>query len=84
MQARETAIIHERESQIELWKFGQIRRVREATEAERFAAEARFSRLDSFARLACTGLAAHWVEFWRSEVDRARLAAVAGDMLALR
>lgn len=84
VQAQEDAIIHERESQIELWKCGGIQRVREATEAEGFAAEARFTRLEALARLTYAGIAAHWFEFWQSEADRARLAAVAGDMVAFR
>lgn len=83
-QAQHNAIARDRESHIEQWKKTQIRRVREAADAERLTAEARFSRQEALARLSDEGLAAHWSASWQHEADRARSAAVAGEMDAQR
>lgn len=61
-----------------------VERAAAVAEVEAREASTRGARLESLAELACQGMAAHWREFWRDDIERARLAAAAGDMVAAR
>lgn len=61
-----------------------VERATAAAEVEARAVSTRGARAESLAALTCQGLAAHWRDFWRDDIERARLAAAAGDMVAAR
>lgn len=74
----------ERESQVQQWILRATRRVTAMIAIEDQAADARFARLQDLARHSQEDLTAQWSVFWRSEAERGRLAAVAGEIASLR